>query len=136
MYCKNCGKELLEGTRFCSACGEPVMVEADLVNEEPIIDVVFDEQPEVPVKHVPRCFTIFGKIGYGLGLAGFICGFIPFICYVGLELSTIGLVFSILGKRDEELASKTKKGRVFSILGLSIGFVMTVVCAIIIELMA
>ena len=58
MFCKNCGKELLEGTRFCSACGEPVMVEADLVNEEPIIDVVFDEQPEDTFKAIYICGVI------------------------------------------------------------------------------
>ena len=24
MYCKNCGNEIAEGSRFCSQCGSPV----------------------------------------------------------------------------------------------------------------
>lgn len=124
MYCKNCGKELMDGIKFCPECGEAIVEEKEFSEFEPEVEIINEETPKV---HVPRCFTIFGKIGFGLGLAGFICSFIPLICYVGIELSTIGLVFSILGKRDPELAIKTKKGRIFSILGLSIGFVMSIV---------
>ena len=28
MYCKNCGKEISDGTRFCSNCGAPAEINA------------------------------------------------------------------------------------------------------------
>lgn len=128
MYCKKCGAELLEGIKFCPECGEPVgSKEVEVVDSE---NLSF-ESPEQPKKHVPKCFTIFGRVGFGLALAGFICGFIPYICMVGLELATIGLVFSILGKRDPELEKKTKLGKIFGILGLVFGFIMTIVTVVI-----
>lgn len=48
MYCKNCGKELLKDSKFCSYCGTN--------NEEPIIDgsnnkkKIVLEIPEIEVK--------------------------------------------------------------------------------------
>ena len=130
MYCKKCGKELMVSLNFCPECGEPVDKKAlyDILNEEPTSEEFFDQPAEVEVKkHVPRCFTVFGNVGYILALVGFVCSFIPVICYMTYQLSLIGLVFSILGKKDPELARKTKKGRIFSILGLIFGFIMMVV---------
>ena len=126
MYCKKCGAELLEGIKFCPECGEPVgtteVVEGEVVTNE--------AKP-----HVAKCFTIFGKLGYVFGLISFILGFIPFMCFVSLELAPIGLVFSILGRKDPELAAKTKKGKTFSILGLVFGFIMTIVTGVIMALL-
>ena len=51
------------------------------------------------------------------------------------QASLIGLVFSILGKRDPELIQKTKKGKVFGILGLVFGFIMCIVTGVIMGLM-
>ena len=136
MYCKKCGKELVEGARFCSECGEPAPINKTfegLTNEEQMVEEPayvdpYAEPVEEPVKkHVPRCFTVFGNVGYILALVGFICSFIPVICVSTYQASLVGLVFSILGKRDPELANKTKKGRVFGILGLVFGFIMIIV---------
>ena len=140
MYCKKCGKELTEGVRFCSECGEPAPINKSfegLSNEEPVIeDATYVDPYEQPVvepekKHVPRCFTVFGNVGYILALVGFICSFIPVVCLSTYQASIVGLVFCILGKRDPELANKTKKGRVFSILGLVFGFIMMIVSILI-----
>ena len=137
MYCKKCGKELLEGTRFCPECGEAVVVNKsfDGLNEvelEPAYESTYDEPAVEPAKpHVPRCFTVFGNVGYILALVGFICSFIPVLCVSTYQASLVGLVFCILGKRDPELAQKTKKGRVFSILGLVFGFIMIIVTVLI-----
>lgn len=35
MYCKNCGNEIAEGSRFCSQCGSPVEAEAPKQSEAP-----------------------------------------------------------------------------------------------------
>ena len=140
MYCKKCGKELAEGVKFCAECGEPAPINKSfegLSNEEQVVeDPVYVDSYAEPVvepekKHVPKCFTIFGNVGYILSLVGFICSFIPVLVFSTYQASLIGLVFCILGKRDPELANKTKKGRVFGILGLVFGFIMMIVSAII-----
>ena len=132
MFCKKCGVELQEGVKFCPECGEPVVVEQELVVESENLSFESIEQHK---PHVPKCFTIFGNVGYGLSLAGFICGLIPFICYVGFELALVGLVFSILGRRDTSLEAKTKKGKIFGILGLVFGFIMIIVSSLLVELL-
>ena len=78
MYCKKCGAELLEGIKFCPECGEPVGTKE--VVEGEVVD--FEQPAATPRPHVAKCFTIFGRVGFGLSLAGFICGFIPYICMV------------------------------------------------------
>lgn len=125
MYCKKCGAELLEGIKFCPECGEPVGTN----------EVVGYEQTSEAKPRVAKCFTIFGKLGYTFGLISFILSFIPFMCFVSMELAPIGLVFSILGKKDPMLDAKTKKGKIFSILGLVFGFIMTIVTGVIMALL-
>lgn len=42
MYCKNCGKEIVEGSRFCMYCGSPV----DIVPDEPVIKESHADSPD------------------------------------------------------------------------------------------
>ena len=128
MYCKRCGKELVEGTKYCPECGEN-----NEVVEAEVVDSVC-ETPQVNKPHVARCFTIFAKIGYGLGIATFICSFIPFVCLFSLSAGEVSLVFSILGRKDPEMRSKAKKGLVFSILGLAISFIVWIITCVIMGL--
>ncbi len=52
MICKNCGKELIEGAKFCVGCGTPVE-ETPVVNEntQPVVDNYFEgaQMPAEPV---------------------------------------------------------------------------------------
>ena len=142
MYCKKCGKELIEGVKFCPECGEPVVVNKSLdglsTSEEIVEPTCVDPYAEPVVEpakvHIPRCFTVFGNVGYILALVGFICSFIPVVVFSTYQASLVGLVFCILGKRDPELANKTKKGRVFGILGLVFGFIMMIISALVLGL--
>ena len=134
MYCKNCGKELIENASFCPECGTPVssVHESEFKKAEDPFNIggqTYDQKPRVP-----KCFTVFGNVGFGLSLAGFICGFIPFICYVGIELALAGLVFSCLGQRDVNNLKKAKSGKVFGILGIIFSFIMIIVSTVISEL--
>ena len=44
MFCKNCGKELADGARFCAECGNVVEVEAPVV-EAPVAEAPVAEAP-------------------------------------------------------------------------------------------
>ena len=110
MYCKKCGNNLEPGAKFCPECGEAVVVERVYV--EPQVVSSTTKKP-----HVPKCFTVFGNLGYTFGIISFICSFIPFVNLVTAELAVAGIVFSALGKRDYNNASKAQKGLTFNILG-------------------
>ena len=62
-FCVKCGKELNEQEKFCPECGTVV--------ESPE-EVVAETVGENKGYNVPKCFTIFGKIGPIIGLVTFI----------------------------------------------------------------
>lgn len=113
-YCSKCGKELEEGQKFCSGCGE------NLTNQE-----------EASVEHIPLCYKIFGNVGFGLGILTFVLGFIPFANYMCIFSGPAGIVFSCLGKKEPQVYNKAIKGFKFSIAGLIIGVVLLIIYTII-----
>ncbi len=120
-FCVNCGKELQVEEKFCPSCGTPV--------EEVVVEEIVEE---VKVNSVPKCFTIFAKLGYIFGLVSFILAFIPFVGLIAAELGPVGIVFSILGKKDPYMIAKSRKGLKFSIWGTVLSIVLYLVLMIII----
>jgi len=130
-FCSNCGKELLAEEKFCSNCGTSV---DEVVVDEVVVEEVSVEN--VQENKVPKCFTIFAKLGYIFGLVSFILAFIPFLGAISIELGPVGIVFSILGKKDKTMTAKCKKGLVFSILGTVIGLILYIFYIIVFEFFA
>ena len=88
MFCKNCGKELPEGTRFCDGCGASV-----------------GQPTQVKVQNTGKetaCLV--------LGIIGLFAWFIPII---GYGISIPGLVMSIKELRDRNKDIKVILGLVF-----------------------
>ena len=127
-FCMNCGKELQVEEKFCPACGTAVeeTVEVD--------DVAYDYQPK-PTP-VPKCFTVFAKIAKVIGIVSFVCAFIPYVCVFSCELGPVGIVFSILGKKDPAMISSCKTSLKFSIWGTVLGFVFYILYTIIFAILA
>ena len=122
MKCNVCGLENVEEAKFCAGCGAKLL-------EEVTPEVV--KQQEEP--HVPKCFDIFAKLGFGLGLGGLIgCIFIG----LGYIVAAPGIVFSILGKRSIKFRDKANKGLVLSIIGTVVGFIIYFLFFFIIGLIA
>jgi len=122
-FCANCGKELSADEKFCSNCGAEVANKT--LTEEVIEEFKYEEQQtqEAQINLVPKCFTIFGKVGYIVGLVSFIVSFVPIVGYTSFIVGPVGIVFSILGKKDPFNISKCKKGLKLSIWGTILGFV-------------
>lgn len=118
-YCSNCGNELNEKDIFCSNCGNKINdnVETVIPNES---------------KPVLRCFTIFGNVGYILGIITIILSFIPILGVYAIAPGVHGIVFSALGKKDVKQLKKCKKGLTLSIIGTIVGFVFFFVWIILI----
>ena len=126
-FCSNCGRELQAEEKFCPSCGTSV-------ETENVVDEVNVEEVKTP--SVPKCFTIFAKLGYIFGLVSFIISFIPFVNILACELGPVGIVFSILGKKDPFMILKSKKGLKLSIWGTVLGIVLYFIYTIIIALLA
>ena len=121
-FCSNCGAPLIEHSKFCNECGSKV-VDSVIPNSSPA--VVSTPVVTGGVLKQAKCWSVFAKVGFGLGLAGLICSFV----YVyGIIISLHGLVFSILGLRSYTNHGKAVAGLVMSIIGVSLGFIFTIAC--------
>lgn len=127
-FCPKCGNEINEDEKFCPSCGAKIDEEND--------GLLVEEVVENTEKSVPKCFTIFGKIGFILGIVSVAICLIPIINAFALEAGPIGIVFSCLGKKDSSLASKTKVGLILSIIGTVVGFIMYIVYIVLFNLAA
>ena len=126
MKCKVCGLENVEDAKFCAGCGEQLVEE----NVEEVVPEVVEE-PAKP--HVPKCFDVFAKLGFYLGLFGLIgCVFVG----LGYIAAIPGIVFSALGKKSIEYHDKAKKGFVLSLIGTILGIVIYFVFCFIVGLIA
>lgn len=96
MYCKKCGKEIEDGTKFCPNCGMSQVVDADFTNRfESTSDVEVSDKSKIGAGLLQIFLGGFGigrfYLGYiGIGVAqlllsfccgiGAIWGFIDGIC--------------------------------------------------------
>ena len=105
MKCIHCGNEFKVNGNFCPYCGKEIKAEVVQNNEQ---------KP-----HIKKCFYVFAKVGYGLGLGAFIASFIPFFNFFAIFVGIAGIVFSALGNRT----NPTKSGLKFSIAAVIISIV-------------
>lgn len=124
MFCKYCGKEIENDSKFCPFCGSQVEPE-----EEALEPVILDENEKSEEKEHKGPWNAFAKVGYILGILGFVLSFFA----AGLNIAIPGLVFSILGKRasEDELKEKANKGFKFALAGIIIGAIVSIVLGIV-----
>ena len=126
MFCKSCGSEIPDGTKFCENCGAPVeTVAADVPKDDQDFD--FDYATEEPVPEQPAVYD--QNDGYndgyagtaqryeepsgggmiGFGVASMVCGIVSLLCccaqwwimlvaIVAIVLGAIALLKSFAGK--------------------------------------
>ena len=102
MFCKNCGKELNENTNFCPYCGEKVY------NDEAYVKVNLGYDSPKSNK-----ICVKALVGFIVSLAG--------ILLAALPCGIVGIIFSIMGKKEAE--AKGLKGRGFAIAGIVVGII-------------
>lgn len=124
-FCMNCGKELQAEEKFCPACGTAV-------ESGEVVEV--SEEPKVQA--VPKCFTVFAKIAKVVGIVALICAFIPFVNVLSFEIGPVGIVFSILGKKDPYMVPSCKKSLKLSIWATVLGFVLYIFYTVVFALLA
>ena len=114
MFCRNCGKEILDDDKFCSYCGTKV--------EEEIVD--FSNKPiESPV------WGWFAKIGFILSLITLIGGCLSF-GFIGVWFGSFAIPLSALGLKSKDYHTKAKQALKISIIGYIISDVLFVISLI------
>lgn len=112
--CKNCGNELLGDENVCPQCGTPV----EGANVQQVVDSGVQQVVDMGAQQVqPQVDqTSTGLPKDNLGLAGFICGIIGFLCctYVAIP----GLICSILSMNNVKAGKVDSKNKWMGIVGL------------------
>ena len=116
MYCKYCGSHIADDSKFCSECGTKVndfYSRSDFCQQDSNIDNRTRSK-------------VFAFVGFGLGITAFVISFMFIAGYCAFLFAIPGIIFSVQGKKSVK-ASYAKKGLVFSILGLILGFVISTI---------
>lgn len=116
MFCRNCGKEINESSKFCSFCGENVESTKSIVSEVvPALD-------PVRVHSVRDSRRPVAIVGFVLGIVGLSISFYPFI---GVFLSVAGGITSSIGLKSILAKKKAVTGLILSIIGFFLGCLFT-----------
>ena len=103
MFCSNCGKQLLEGAKFCDECGQPIKIPTaqpvkepepapvvipapepernNAKKEKPVDEPAFAPEPEPTVPAENRPLGPWAYFGYGLLFSIPVIGFILLIFF-------------------------------------------------------
>lgn len=78
-----------------------------------------------PVAQGPKIFRIFGLISFILGFVDLAFSFIPYLGFISLGLSVVGIVFGILGMRHPAMKGKALAGMICNIVALVLTLIFT-----------
>ena len=110
MFCKYCGNQLKDGSKFCENCGAEVNQHAATATP------VDHTQPVQTANDAPK----------GLAIAGFICSF--FAPLVGLILSCIALK-NYKTSTSQDCLGLAKAGKILSIIGIVVTVIIFIAYA-------
>ncbi|MCC6094183.1 MAG: zinc-ribbon domain-containing protein [Eubacterium sp.] len=120
-FCKKCGNELPDGTKFCPKCGAPV-------DEHPEAGTGSANQPtgtDINATHED------GAHGQALGslicgIVGVVMWFFGYSCIVSVILGIVGIVLAENAKKSGNLEGMRTAGFVLSVIALIVGVIVTI----------
>ena len=57
MYCRNCGNEIADGSKFCNHCGSPVTAEPPVQEKALYFPLTFSGKPPLSAQENSRTWT-------------------------------------------------------------------------------
>jgi len=139
MFCKSCGKEILEEDNFCSACGAQIKeikktcpnCDSELEGDKSfcsncghsfVADSINEEK--VSERKPAKVWDVFGQVGFVLGIVGIATS----IILIGLETSIPGIVLSGLAMNNSiKYKDKAKTGLILSIIGTAVSVLVLII---------
>ena len=115
MFCRICGYELPENAQFCSRCGTNIAEEQNAAT--PV------DTPPAPAKRSGKSIA-----GFVLSLCGIFMLMVDEIVLL-IPCGVLGLIFSILGKK--EISSKNLGGKGLATAGLVISIIVLGIIALV-----
>ena len=113
-FCKNCGNELPDGAKFCTSCGAPAQ-ENETVEATPVVnETVYTETPAPKERSLNVGMLVFSIINTAL------------CCSVFGIIAIIMTILARTADTDEGENSKLKTAKTLNILGVILGFVISV----------
>ena len=113
-FCKNCGNELPDGAKFCTSCGAPAQ-ENETVAATPVVnETVYTETPAPKERSLNVGMLVFSIINTAL------------CCSVFGIIAIIMTILARTADTDEGENSKLKTAKTLNILGVVLGFVISV----------
>ena len=113
-FCKNCGNELPDGAKFCTSCGAPAQ-ENETVEATPVVnETVYTETPAPKERSLNVGMLVFSIINTAL------------CCQLFGIIAIIMTILARTADTDEGENSKLKTAKTLNILGVVLGFVISV----------
>ena len=113
-FCKNCGNELPDEAKFCTSCGTPAQ-ENETVEATPVVnETVYTETPAPKERSLNVGMLVFSIINTAL------------CCQLFGIIAIIMTILARTADTDEGENSKLKTAKTLNILGVVLGFVISV----------
>ena len=113
-FCKNCGNELPDGAKFCTSCGAPAQ-DNETVEATPVVnETVYTETPAPKERSLNVGMLVFSIINTAL------------CCQLFGIIAIIMTILARTADTDEGENSKLKTAKTLNILGVVLGFVISV----------
>ena len=101
MICVKCGKEVADGTKFCTNCGAQMEVQEEKKEEVREDNLTYSQNNNIATTSNPTPAATPASTGDGKGTASLILGIVSLVVpCVGLITSIIGLILGICAKKS------------------------------------
>ncbi|MDD3303421.1 MAG: zinc-ribbon domain-containing protein [Clostridia bacterium] len=119
MFCRECGKKVEEGNKFCTGCGakiEPIKVVKKKEVEKPVEVIVKDEkQQESQTNNTNQATEVKDKVSIGFNILSF---FVPIV----------GLILFLIYRK--ETPKRAKAMGICALIGYLLWMIITIVCIV------
>lgn len=121
MFCSKCGKEVAEGSRFCSGCGTPAVPTQQQTAQ-------YVPQQKEPHRVIEPAGNVFltkdnerkAKASLVLGITGLVTALL--LPIVGIPVAIVGLIMGVIGQKSSK-KGMALAGLILSIIGVVAGII-------------